>query len=172
LTEVNSRTSPFAAGTHHQSLINEILDLSKSEAGKLELNPEPVNLTRLIDEVISTAGQWPRRASLVVEAEEKLGALNANPMRLKQILHNLLSNACKFTKDGEIALRLRKVADGRERVELAVVDSGIGMTADSRRNCFRISPRPIPSPRAAMAGARPCAAAQARAHDGRRRDCD
>jgi signal transduction histidine kinase len=65
-------------------------------------------------------------------------------MRLKQILLNLLSNACKFTKEGEVALRVRKVADGRDWVELAVTDSGIVRRRSSRRNCFRISPRRIP----------------------------
>jgi signal transduction histidine kinase len=96
-----------AAGTHLLSLINEVLDLSKIEAGKLELNPEPVNLARLIDEVIGTAGQLAEKNQnrLVVEAQENLGALNADSMRLKQILLNLLSNACKFTKEGEVALR-------------------------------------------------------------------
>jgi GAF domain-containing protein/two-component sensor histidine kinase len=128
-----------AAGTHLLSLINEILDLSKIEAGKLELNPEPVNLARLIDEVIGTAGQLAEKNQnrLVVEVQESLGALNADPMRLKQILLNLLSNACKFTKDGEVALRVRKVADGREWIELAVADSGIGMTAEQQAKLFQ-----------------------------------
>jgi signal transduction histidine kinase len=128
-----------AAGTHLLSLINEVLDLSKIEAGKLELNPEPVNLARLIDEVIGTAGQLAEKNKnrLVVEAQENLGRLTADSMRLKQILLNLLSNACKFTKDGEIALRVRKVADGREWVELAVADSGIGMTADQQAKLFQ-----------------------------------
>jgi K+-sensing histidine kinase KdpD len=103
-----------------RDLINEILDLSKIEAGKLELNPEPVNLARLIDEVIiGTAGQLAEKNKnrLIVEAQENLGRLTADPMRLKQILLNLLSNACKFTKEGEVVLRARKVADGREWVE-------------------------------------------------------
>src|SRR5262252_2208504 len=95
-----------AAGTHLLSLINEILDLSKIEAGKLELNPEPVNLSRLIDEVVGTAGQLAEKNQnrLVVEAQQNVGALTADSMRLKQILLNLLSNACKFTKEGEVAL--------------------------------------------------------------------
>jgi signal transduction histidine kinase len=135
-----------AAGTHLLSLINEVLDLSKIEAGKLELNSEPIDLPRLIDEVIGTAGQLAEKNQnrLVVEAQENVGALKADPMRLKQILLNLLSNACKFTKDGEIALRVRKVADGRDWVELAVEDTGIGRTPNSRRSCSRISPRQIP----------------------------
>jgi GAF domain-containing protein len=128
-----------AAGTHLLSLINEILDLSKIEAGKLELNPEPVNLARLIDEVIGTAGQLAEKNKnrLIVEAQENLGALTADSMRLKQILLNLLSNACKFTKEGEVALRVRKVADGRDWVELAVADSGIGMTAEQQAKLFQ-----------------------------------
>jgi signal transduction histidine kinase len=128
-----------AAGTHLLSLINEVLDLSKIEAGKLELNPEPVNLARLIDEVVGTAGQLAEKNQnrLVVEAQENVGALNADSMRLKQILLNLLSNACKFTKEGEVALRVRKVADGRDWVELAVADTGIGLTAEQQAKLFQ-----------------------------------
>src|SRR5262245_19982022 len=128
-----------AAGTHLLSLINEILDLSKIEAGKLELNPEPVNLTRLIDEVIGTAGQLAEKNKnrLTVEVQENLGAFTADPMRLKQILLNLLSNAFKFTKEGEVALRVRKVADGHEWVDLAVTDTGIGMTAEQQAKLFQ-----------------------------------
>jgi two-component system, NtrC family, sensor kinase len=128
-----------AAGTHLLSLINEILDLSKIEAGKLELNPEPINLVQLIDEVIGTAGQPAEKNQnrLIVEAQENLGALTADSMRLKQILLNLLSNACKFTKEGEVALRVRQVTDGRDWVELAVADSGIGMTAEQQAKLFQ-----------------------------------
>src|SRR5262245_26446461 len=128
-----------AAGTHLLNLINEILDLSKIEAGKLELNPEPVNLARLIDEVIGTAGQLAdkNKNCLIVEAQENLGALSADPMRLKQILLNLLSNACKFTKEGEVALRVRKMVDGRDWVELAVSDTGIGMTTEQQAKLFQ-----------------------------------
>jgi signal transduction histidine kinase len=127
------------AGTHLLSLINEVLDLSKIEAGKLELNPEPVNLARVIDEVIGTAGQLAEKNQnrLIVEAQENLGALTADPMRLKQILLNLLSNACKFTKEGDVALRVRKVADGRDWVELAVADTGIGLTAEQQAKLFQ-----------------------------------
>jgi signal transduction histidine kinase/DNA-binding response OmpR family regulator len=127
------------AGTHLLGLINQVLDLSKIEAGKLELNPEPVNLARLIDEVIGTAGQLAEKNQnrLIVEAQENVGALTADSMRLKQILLNLLSNACKFTKEGEVALRVRKVADGRDWVELAVADTGIGLTAEQQAKLFQ-----------------------------------
>src|SRR6266446_6735068 len=70
-------------------------------------------------------------------AQENVGALTADPMRLKQILLNLLSNACKFTKEGEVTLLVRKVADGREWVELAVADTGIGLTAEQQAKLFQ-----------------------------------
>jgi signal transduction histidine kinase len=115
------------------------LDLSKIEAGKLELNSEPIDLPRLIEEVIGTAGQRAEKNKnrLVVEAQESVAAQKADPMRLKQILLNLLSNACKFTKEGDVVLRVRKVADGRDWVELAVADSGIGMTAEQQAKLFQ-----------------------------------
>jgi adenylate cyclase len=98
-----------------------------------------VNLTQLIDEVIGTAGQLAEKNKnrLIVEAQENLGALTVDSMRIKQILLNLLSNACKFTKEGEVALWVRKVAEGREWVELAVEDSGIGMTAEQQAKLFQ-----------------------------------
>src|SRR5262249_27763772 len=63
--------------------------------------------------------------------------LTADSMRLKQILLNLLSNACKFTKVGEVALRVRRVADGRDWVEVAVADTGIGLTAEQQAKLFQ-----------------------------------
>ena len=126
------------AGQHLLGLINQVLDLSKIEAGKLELNPESVNLAPLIDEVVGTARQLAQqnKNKLVVEAQEKLGMLTVDPMRLRQILLNLLSNACKFTTQGEVKLRVRKVADGRNWVEFAVADTGIGMTAEQQAKLF------------------------------------
>ncbi|MFL4984839.1 MAG: sensor histidine kinase, partial [Xanthobacteraceae bacterium] len=128
-----------AAGTHLLGLINEVLDLSKIEAGKLELNPESVSLAPLIEEVIGTAGQLAEKNKnrLVVECGENVGPLTADPMRLKQILLNLLSNSCKFTMEGEVALKVRKVADGRDWIELAVADTGIGMTAEQQAKLFQ-----------------------------------
>jgi GAF domain-containing protein len=126
------------AGTHLLGLINQVLDLSKIEAGKLALSPETVSLAPLIDEVVGTARQLAEQNKnrLVVEAQEKLGALTVDPMRLKQILLNLLSNACKFTTQGEVKLRARKVVDGRNWVEFAVADTGIGMTAEQQAKLF------------------------------------
>jgi adenylate cyclase len=126
------------AGSHLLGLINQVLDLSKIEAGKLELSPESVNLAPLIDEVVGTARQLAEQNKnrLVVEADGDLGAVTVDAMRLRQVLLNLLSNACKFTKDGEVALRVRKVADGRSWIEFAVSDTGIGMTAEQQARLF------------------------------------
>ena len=115
-----------------------MLDLSKIEAGKLELNPASVNLAPLIDEVIGTAGQLaePNKNRLIVEAQENLGLLTVDPMRLRQILLNLLSNACKFTKEGEVKLQARRMTNGRDVIELSVSDTGIGMTAEQQAKLF------------------------------------
>ena len=72
----------------------------------------------------------------VVETEENLGALTADPMRLRQILLNLLSNACKFTREGEVSLRVRKLVGGRNWSEFAVGDDGIGMTPEQQSRLF------------------------------------
>jgi GAF domain-containing protein len=126
------------AGTHLLGLINQVLDLSKIEAGKLELNPQTVQLAPLINDVISTAEQLAHQNKnrLVIEAPENLGAFTVDPMRLRQILLNLLSNACKFTKAGEVKLAARKVSNGSSFVEFAVSDTGIGVTADQQAKLF------------------------------------
>jgi signal transduction histidine kinase/CheY-like chemotaxis protein len=126
------------AGTHLLGLINQVLDLSKIEAGKLELSPETVNLAPLLEDVIGTARQLAEQNKnrLVVESPDNLGTLTVDPMRLRQILLNLLSNACKFTKQGGVKLRVKKVVDGRNWIEIAVADTGIGMTAEQQAKLF------------------------------------
>jgi signal transduction histidine kinase len=126
------------AGTHLLGLINQVLDLSKIEAGKLELSPEQVKLAPLIDEVVGTARQLAEqsRTRLAVEIEAGLDTMTVDPMRLRQILLNLLSNACKFTKQGEVVLRARRVRGRRNWVELAVSDTGIGLTAEQQAKLF------------------------------------
>jgi signal transduction histidine kinase/DNA-binding response OmpR family regulator len=126
------------AGTHLLGLINQVLDLSKIEAGKLELSPEQVNVAPLIEDVVGTARQLAEQNKnrLVVETQPNLAPLTADPMRLRQILLNLLSNACKFTKQGEVRLSVRKVVDGHNWVEFAVADTGIGMTVEQQAKLF------------------------------------
>ena len=164
------------AGQHLLGLINQVLDLSKIEAGKLELNPQTVQLAPLIDEVVGTARQLAEQNKnrLVVEVQENLGALTVDPMRLRQILLNLLSNACKFTKEGEVALRARR-GEQRRPLDRAVRlryrhrhDGGAAGEAVRGIHPGRCHDRP------AVRGHRtgPCHHPQARPHDGRRRDGD
>jgi signal transduction histidine kinase len=127
------------AGTHLLGLINQVLDLSKIEAGKLELNSQTVQLAPLIEEVIGTARQLAEqnKNQLTAEAPDDFGSLTVDPMRLRQILFNLLSNACKFTKGGEVKLKVRRLVDGRDWIEVAVADSGIGMTLEQQAKVFQ-----------------------------------
>jgi GAF domain-containing protein len=126
------------AGTHLLGLINQVLDLSKIEAGKLELNPQTVQLAPLINEVIGTARQLAdqNKNRLTAEVADDLGSLTIDPMRVRQVLFNLLSNACKFTKAGEVKLKARRVLDGRNWIELVVADTGIGMTSEQQAKLF------------------------------------
>ena len=125
------------AGQHLLGLINQVLDLSKIEAGKLELNPQRVQLTALIDEVVGTARQLAEQNKnrLTAEPQGDLGSLRVDPMRLRQILFNLLSNACKFTENGEVKVRASWI-NGRDWVELSVSDTGIGITAEQQSKLF------------------------------------
>ena len=153
-----------------------MLDLSKIEAGKLELNPQTVQLAPLIDEVIGTARQLAEQNKnrLVVEAQENLGTLTVDPMRLRQILLNLLSNACKFTKEGEVALR---GAQGKQRRPL---DRAVGLRYRHRHDggatgeaVRGIQPgRCHDSPALRRHRTGPRHHPQARPHDGRRRHGD
>jgi len=162
------------AGTHLLGLINQVLDLSKIEAGKLELTQQTVQLAPLIDEVIGTARQLAEQNKnrLVVEVQKNLGALTVDPMRLRQILLNLLSNACKFTKAGEVKLTARRVSNGSDFLEFAVSDTGIGMTRGAAGKAIRGVQPGRCRYRAALRRhrARACHHAQACSHDGRR--CD
>ncbi|MDM0014414.1 ATP-binding protein [Variovorax sp. J22P168] len=121
-----------SAGQQLLELINNVLDLSKIEAGKLELTIEDVDLQGLIGDVLDIARPLiVRNANLLeVSVEPGLGAVRADAMKLRQVLLNLLSNAGKFTKDGLLSLEVRSAArdDGLRWLEIAVSDSGIGMT--------------------------------------------
>jgi adenylate cyclase len=115
-----------------------VLDLAKIEAGKLELNPQSVDLRRLMDEVTDTARHLAEKNQnrFVVDGRDGLGTVAVDPLRLRQILLNLLSNACKFTKAGEVKLAARKVSNGQNFVEFAVSDTGIGMTPEQQAKLF------------------------------------
>ena len=126
------------AGTHLLGLINQVLDLSKIEAGKLELNVENINIPLLIAEVVDTARPLAENKNhLVVDCPRHLAPIQADAMRLRQILLNLLSNAFKFTRQGEVALRIAPVIqDGRSFLQFSVADTGIGMSPDELARLF------------------------------------
>jgi adenylate cyclase len=97
-----------------------------------------VQLAPLIEEVVGTARQLAdqNKNRLTVEVSDNLGSITVDPMRLRQILFNLLSNACKFTKEGEVKLKAQRLVDGRDWIEMAVADSGIGMSPEQQAKLF------------------------------------
>jgi PAS domain S-box-containing protein len=132
------------AGKHLLALINDILDISKIEAGRMELALEQVSIQPLLDEVLSTIEPLSRQRGNVLElqVEPALPPLTADPTRLQQILLNLLSNAAKFTTDGQICLTvaLRPAGPGAappEAITFAVRDTGIGMTPGQMARLFQ-----------------------------------
>ena len=119
------------AGRHLLALINDILDLSKIEAGKTELFLEDFDLGALVGELESTIKPLAAKNgnTLLVETGAPLGTMHADLTKVRQSLLNLLSNACKFTKGGTVTLEVeRRAAGGREWVDFRVKDSGIGIT--------------------------------------------
>lgn len=128
-----------AAGKHLLSMVNDILDISKIEAGKMALHIETVDLDKLVNEVEATARPLAAKNTntFVVERDETLGTVKADATKLRQAVFNLLSNAAKFTQNGQITLSVhRQYTDGREWVEFAVSDTGIGISPDQLKALF------------------------------------
>jgi signal transduction histidine kinase len=123
------------AARHLLALIDDILDLSKIEAGEMAPYIEAIDLRELLSDVVATATPLLRsnRNRLEVEIDGEIGAIDSDHIKLRQVLFNLLSNAAKFTHDGVIALRARRVGD---RLELEVADSGIGIPEHQRLRLF------------------------------------
>ena len=126
------------SGSHLLSLVNDILDLSKVEAGKLELVPGQVNLKQLLQNslvmVKEKAAKHSIRLSLDVDGVHE--SITADERKLKQILYNLLSNAVKFTPDhGSVQCEAR-IADGNGDIEISVTDTGIGIQPDDLKRIF------------------------------------
>ncbi len=129
-----------AAGRHLLALINDILDLSRLEAGKLDLFLEEFDVAPLAGEVVATMRPLAdrNRNTILVEGAESAGRLFADPARVRQILLNLLGNAAKFTHDGTVTLRVAREGTGAaERVVFSVTDTGIGMTEEQISRLFR-----------------------------------
>jgi PAS domain S-box-containing protein len=127
------------AGKHLLELINEILDLSKIEAGRMELHLQGFELATLLNEVVTTARPLAEAGNnrLTLDCAEALGTMHADPTRLRQVILNLLSNACKFTKDGAVDVTVRHTEmSGREGITISVKDSGIGLTPEQIGRLF------------------------------------
>jgi len=128
-----------AAGGHLLQLIGDLLDLSKIEAGRMEVVSEPFEVADVIDEVVRTVRQLveANRNRLVVTVGEDAGRMTSDSFRLKQVLFNLLSNAGKFTEDGTVELEARRVRRaGTELLSFRVADTGIGMSAAQLERVF------------------------------------
>jgi signal transduction histidine kinase/CheY-like chemotaxis protein len=128
-----------AAGNHLLTLINDILDLSKIEAGKMDLFLERFSLHKMMEEVAATGRPLVEKNGneLVISVEESLPEINADMTKIRQILFNLLSNAAKFTTEGTITLIAASVErDGTKFARLSVRDSGIGIPEDKIDHVF------------------------------------
>jgi PAS domain S-box-containing protein len=129
-----------AAGKHLLALINDILDLSKIEAGKMELFLESFELVQMIDDVASTILPLVEKNAntLHVERDSDLGSMYADQIKVRQGLFNLLSNAAKFTHEGNITLEVgRMVMDGDDWIEFRVTDTGIGLSPEQIVKLFQ-----------------------------------
>lgn len=116
------------SGQHLLALVNDVLDLSRVESGRLELQPEPVDLASDIEGAVSLVAQRAEAHGIAIEQRvaRDLPLLHADPLRLRQILINLLTNAVKFTPDGgRVTIEAAAVA---RSVRITVADTGIGMT--------------------------------------------
>jgi signal transduction histidine kinase/CheY-like chemotaxis protein len=127
------------AGNHLLALINDVLDLSKIEAGKMDLYLETFEIPSMIEEVVATIDALVKKNGnqLRVDVEPTLGEMRADLTKVRQTLFNLLSNAAKFTEGGEIVLTVRpERAGGVDGVRMAVADSGIGIPQDKLEHVF------------------------------------
>lgn len=131
----------FNSGRHLLSLINDILDLSKIEAGKMELGLEEVNIRSLLENSQSIIKEkaHAHQIQLGLQIEEGIGNIFADARKMKQVVYNLLSNAVKFTPDGgRVSLVARKLVDAdQEFLEITVTDTGIGISVEDQKKLFQ-----------------------------------
>ncbi len=137
------------AGKHLLSLINDVLDLSKIEAGKMDLYLETFRVKDVVQEVADTVAPLlaKNEDSLMLDCEPDLGEMHADLTKLRQSLFNLLSNASKFTHQGQIRLSVRREAGthGVDQVFFAVSDTGIGMNPKQQGRLFEVFSQADPS---------------------------
>lgn len=130
-----------AAAKHLLSLINDVLDLSRIEAGKMALDLETFDVAPMLQEVVTTMGPLLEKNAnaLEVRQADDLGVMRADRIKVQQSLLNLLSNACKFTEHGTVTLdAVREVLDGAAWMTFSVTDNGIGMTPEQMEKLFQV----------------------------------
>lgn len=127
-------------GKHLLGLLNDILDLSKIEAGKLELEKQPISLSAFLTDIyfLMQGAAADKNLQLRIEAPRPLPiTIYSDQMRLRQILLNLMGNAIKFTREGEVLLKIDWVEEGgKNKICFTVIDSGIGICADTLKVIF------------------------------------
>jgi signal transduction histidine kinase/CheY-like chemotaxis protein len=128
------------AARHLLALINDILDLSKIEAGKMDLHVESFAIAPVVQDVVNTVGTLADKNenSLRLECPPEIGSISADQIRLRQALLNLASNAAKFTEKGTITISVtRTVAETGDWIVFSVTDTGIGLTAEQKGRLFQ-----------------------------------
>ncbi len=137
--EIEPLERVLRAGRHLLELINDILDLSKIEAGKMDLHPETFQIPLLAGDTVKTIEMLAAKNSnrIVLDCPADIGAMRADQIRVRQVLLNLLSNANKFTKDGTVSVTVRReTREDRDWITVAVTDTGIGMTPEQLSRLF------------------------------------
>src|SRR5258708_4040013 len=127
------------AGKHLLALINDVLDLSKIEAGKMGLHLETFDVAQVIDEMVTTLQPAAAKNanSIRVHLQENVSVMRADITKVRQILFNLLSNACKFTDQGTISVDVDQIkVEERAWIQFRVSDTGIGISAKQKENLF------------------------------------
>jgi signal transduction histidine kinase len=125
-----------AGADHLLSLVNDLLDMSRIQAGKFSMTPRPMAIAPIVDEVVGTLGGLAeqRKLTLTTDVAAPLPSLVADDVRVRQVLTNLVGNAIKFTPEGgTITVRVRPEGDG---VRVEVVDTGLGITPADQRKLF------------------------------------
>jgi CheY-like chemotaxis protein len=128
-----------SAGKHLLSLINDVLDLSKIEAGKMGLHLETFDVSHVIEEMVTTLQPAAAKNanSIHVHLAENVSVMNADITKVRQILFNLLSNACKFTEHGTISVDVDQIkVEQRDWIQFRVGDTGIGISSKQKENLF------------------------------------
>jgi two-component system sensor histidine kinase/response regulator len=120
------------------NLINDILDLAKIEAGQMDLVIEPFELGPLVEDSanIQRVLLKDKPVDLILDIPDGLPQLNADPLRVRQVISNLITNAIKFTEQGSITVSAREYAENPTLIEISVIDTGMGMRPDQLQVIF------------------------------------